>query len=264
MLYDRSTLHTYLSALKTKIISFKTSKNMLHKSLYYSTFILWKVTSVPYRFLFNPEYRSLILLKHFKAQHVHQISNYTAYNRYPDLFLTSKRLIGGKKNIKILSFGCSTGEEAYTLREYFPDALIIGVDINKHNIQKAISKNHDPKIIFSYDIEKTIQDNGPFDIIFALAVLQRTQNRYECTYDSSHIYPFNKFNTQITQLNCYLKSNGIFAIDFADYLFEDTDVASQYHALKGSHNVISDRLMFKANNQRMKNNVLLHRVFIKK
>ncbi|UPT77262.1 methyltransferase domain-containing protein [Sulfurovum sp. XGS-02] len=257
-------LHTYLSLLKAKITSFKTSKNILHKSLYYSTFILWKVTSVPYRFLFSAEYRSLILLKYFKGQYVHQVSNYTAYNRYPDIFYKIKELIGNKKNIKILSFGCSTGEEVYTLREYFPDAMIIGVDINKHNIQKAISKNNDPKIIFSYNIDETIQNNGPFDIIFALAVLQRTQNRHESTYDSSHIYPFNKFNKQITQLNCYLKSNGIFAIDFADYLFEDTDVASQYHALKGSHNVISDRLMFKANNQRMKNNVLLHRIFLKK
>lgn len=257
-------IHTYLPLLKTKITSFKTSNNILHRSLYYSTFVLWKVTSVPYRFLFNAEYRSLILLKYFKGQHAHQISNYTAYNRYPDLFLKSKELIGDRRNIKILSFGCSTGEEVYTLRQYFPDALIIGVDINKHNIQKAISKNNDPKIIFSYNIDETIQNNGPFDIIFALAVLQRTQNRHESTFDSSHIYPFNKFNTQITQLNCYLKSNGIFTIDFADYLFEDTDVASQYHALKGTHNVISDRLMFNTDNQRMKKNILLYRIFLKK
>lgn len=257
-------IHTYLSVLKEKVKSLKTSNSILDKSIYFCMFILWRVIGVPYQFVFHNEYRSLVLLKHFKRDNVHQISNYTIYNRYPDLFLKSKELTQNKRDIKILSFGCSTGEEVFTLREYFPDALIIGVDINKHNIKKAISHNHDPKIVFSHLVDETIEENGPFDIIFALAVLQRTQNRHENTLDSSYIYPFHKFNKQITQLSYHLKSNGIFVIDYADYLLEDTDVASQYHALKGSHNVISDRLMFDTKNQRMKHNVLLHRIFIKK
>jgi len=257
-------IHTYLSVLKEKVKSLKTSNHMLDKAIYFSMFILWRVIVVPYKLVFHNEYRSLVLLKYFKRDNVHQISNYTIYNRYPDLFLKSKELTQNKRDIKILSFGCSTGEEVFTLREYFPNAMIIGVDINKHNIKKATSKNLDPKIVFSHLVDETIQENGPFDIIFALAVLQRTQNRHENTFDSSDIYPFHKFNTQISQLSHHLKSNGIFVIDYADYLFEDTDVVSQYHALKGSHNVISDRLMFDTKNQRMKNKVLLHRIFIKK
>lgn len=257
-------IHTYLPLLKRKVKSLRRSDHILHKSFYYSTFVLWKVTTIPYKFLFDTEYRSLILLKYSKKDHAHQISNYTTYNRYPDLFLKSQELMKNQKDIKILSFGCSTGEEVFTLREYFPEAFIVGVDINRHNIKKAVSKNHDHKIVFSHKIDETIHEYGPFNIIFALAVFQRTQNRHENTFNSSHIYPFDKFNTQIIKLNSYLNSNGIFVIDYADYLFEDTAVTTQYRALTGEHNIMSDRFMFDAKNQRMKHKVLLHRIFIKK
>jgi len=219
---------------------------------------------IPYRFLLKPEYRSLILLKYFNKNEAHQISNYTEHNRYPDLFTKCKELMDGRKDLKILSYGCSTGEEVFTLREYFPDAFIVGVDINKRNIKKAISKNKDDKIFFSNNIEKALVQNTPFDIIFALAVFQRTENRNEKTFDSSAIYPFEKFNNKIKQLDSHLKSHGLFIIDHADYFFEDTEVVQNYHILKGQHNIIRDRYMFSNNNQKLKNYAMHHRIFIKK
>ncbi len=101
-------------------------------------------------------------------------------------------------------------------------------------------------------------------MIFALAVFQRTENRDEKTFDSSTIYPFEKFNTKITELDSHLKPKGLFVIDHADYFFEDTDSALRYHALRGEHNIIRDRYMFNRNNQKLENYIMHHRIFIKK
>ncbi|WP_309499256.1 class I SAM-dependent methyltransferase [Sulfurovum sp.] len=172
--------------------------------------------------------------------------------------------MNGKNDLKIFSYGCSTGEEVFTLRDYFPDAFIVGVDINKGNIKKAYSQNKDNKIIFSYDIERVCVQNGPFDIIFALAVFQRSDNRNESTFDSSKIYPFDKFNLKLTQLNSHLKPYGFFVIDHADYLFEDSDIARNFHFLKGNHTIVRERYLYNRNNRKMSDYVMSHRIFVKK
>ena len=256
--------NSFFSSFKQKIRTYKTSDNLLKKAFYFIILFLWRLFSIPYRFLFNLECRSLIFLKYAKGHEVHQVSNYTEYNRYPDLFSKCKELMHDRKELKILSYGCSTGEEVFTLREYFPDAFIIGVDINKRNIKKAISQNNDDKIIFSADIENTLAENGPFEIIFALAVFQRTENRNKKTFDSSTTYPFEKFNTKIMELDRNLKPNGLFVIDHADYFFENTEIVSCYHSLKGNHNIVRDRYMFDKNNQKLENYIMHHRIFIKK
>ena len=252
-----------ISSLKEKIRSYKTSNNSFKKSLYLTILFLWRLVSIPYRFILNPEYRSLIWLKYTKGHEVHQVSNHTEYNRYPDLFSKCKELMIGKKDLKILSYGCSTGEEVFTLREYFPDALIVGVDINKRNIKQAISQNNDDKVIFSSDIENTLTKNGPVDIIFALTVFQRTENRNEETFDSSTIYPFKKFDTKVMELDRHLKLNGIFVIDYSDYHFEDTHISGKYEVVKGKHNNNSLRNLYDKSNQKILDFPQYNRIYSK-
>lgn len=251
-------------SIKLKIKSWKTSEQPLQKGLYFLALLLWRAVVVPVRLLFSPKHRSLLLLKHSKRDDAHQISNYTEYDRYPDLFSAAKELIEGRENLKILSYGCSTGEEVFSLRQYFPEAQLVGVDINKTNIQVATRKNQDNGIIFSHDIEKSLATQGPFDIIFALAVLQRTENRKKTTLRSSNIYPFEKFNAKLTELDNYLKPNGLFIIDHADYRFEDANIFSHYLVSEGSHNTINQRYLFDQENQRISQYVRYHRIFIKK
>jgi chemotaxis methyl-accepting protein methylase len=47
--------------------------------------------------------------------------------------------------LKILSFGCSTGEEVRTLSEkYFPGCIIHGIDINKAIVAQTSKSNTNP------------------------------------------------------------------------------------------------------------------------
>lgn len=258
------TKRLFINSLKSQIRSWKTSDSFIKRNLYIVILIIWRPLGIPTRFLLSPHYRSLLALKYLNGKEAHQISNYTEYDRYPDLFSKCRELMNGKNDLKIFSYGCSTGEEVFTLRDYFPDAFIVGVDINKGNIKKAYSQNKDNKIIFSYDIERVCVQNGPFDIIFALAVFQRSDNRNESTFDSSKIYPFDKFNLKLTQLNSHLKPYGFFVIDHADYLFEDSDIARNFHFLKGNHTIVRERYLYNRNNRKMSDYVMSHRIFVKK
>src|SRR5262245_36265351 len=75
----------------------------------------------------------------------------TAFNRYPLIFNYVQHAIGRSRPIRLLSFGCATGEEVETLRTYFPDATIKGIDINPFNIatcRRRLERTADPKIAF--------------------------------------------------------------------------------------------------------------------
>ena len=252
-----------ISILKQKIKLFKTSRHPLKRAIYTSILYLWKTFHTIHKFLFRPDYRSFLWLKYKKNTDIHQIHNYTQHNRYPALFLASQKLMQNTPNLKILSFGCSTGEEVFTLNQYFPNADIVGVDINKKNIKKALQNNTTQKNTFSYEIESTLNENKPFDIIFVLAVLQRTENRDESIFDSSMIYPFEKFNTKIEELDYFLKKGGLFVIDQADYFFEDCKVSSKYEIIDGAYNFIRERYMFDKHNKKFPTYTLHHRIFKK-
>jgi hypothetical protein len=60
-----------------------------------------------------------------------QADQATSLNRYPDVFTAVKQFTEKHMVIhpKILSFGCSTGQEPVTLAtEYFPNSEIVGLD----------------------------------------------------------------------------------------------------------------------------------------
>src|SRR5687767_8594892 len=80
----------------------------------------------------------LVFRKLVKEQH--QLTSVTATDRYPELFTEVRSVVHDKRNLSILSFGCSTGEECFTMQSYFPNARITGVDINKSNLRKANRK----------------------------------------------------------------------------------------------------------------------------
>src|SRR5580658_5426157 len=63
-----------------------------------------------------------------------QPHNDTAPDRYPEVFALLRERLGDGAERRVLSFGCSTGAETFSLRQYLPAATIIGVDISRGNI----------------------------------------------------------------------------------------------------------------------------------
>src|SRR5882724_9636400 len=63
--------------------------------------------------------------------------NHTLLNRYPWLFQFARESLGDTADLRVLSFGCSLGEEVFALRKYFPAAAIKGIDIDRRNIDRC-------------------------------------------------------------------------------------------------------------------------------
>ncbi|WP_368657351.1 trans-aconitate 2-methyltransferase [Metabacillus halosaccharovorans] len=192
-----------IGAAKQVVKEYKSSRNPFIKlSIATLSFCWYSVKNIK-RFFVDTEFRSILLLQVFSSKNVHQTTPLTYMDRYPEIFSACRDYFGDKKDLKILSFGCSTGEEVLTLRSYFPNAYIIGADINKRSLAIYRKLPVDNKITFIHSSSSEIQKHGPFDAVFCMAVLQRKPHYIAAKGISSikKIYPFEKFEKQIIELN---------------------------------------------------------------
>jgi hypothetical protein len=170
----------------------------------------------------------LFFRKRVKEQH--QLTSVTATDRYPELFTEIRTAVSEKKDLSILSFGCSTGEECFSLQSYFPNAKTTGVDINKANLRKANRKNKYPNVQFLFSTPETIAQHGKYDVIFCMSVLCRwveTKDLQNC----GHIYHFSKFSETVSMLADQVKSNGLLVVYNSNFRFEDTEAFKGFDIL---------------------------------
>lgn len=229
--------------MNTKVSMFRTAKQLIKeqrssKSKFVKLgakilTILWNVVQIAKRVFADGDYRYLLSLQLLNRKNVHQTTPLTFMNRYPKIFTACQEYFEGKENLKILSYGCSTGEEVLTLRTYFPNAQIIGADINKRSLETCRMLPVDEKISFIYSTPSEIQKHGKFDAIFCMAVLQRKPHDVAAKgiTNLSKIYPFEKFEKQIFELDELVNPNGLLVVHFTQYSLLDTAVASKYEAL---------------------------------
>lgn len=155
---------------------------------------------------------------------IHQKNNTTQYNRYPEIFKVCKSYFKGKTP-KILSFGCSTGEECWSLTHYFPYSKITGVDIDKDILFKAELQNHHININYTTELK------GEYDLIFAMSVLCKWEDTMD-KQDISSIYHFKQFSGQVKELDSHLSKGGLLVIYNANFRLKDTDIYSKYKPYK--------------------------------
>jgi len=162
----------------------------------------------------------------------HQYNNTTYINRYPLIFNRVKEINKNQVDLKIVSFGCSTGEECYTLLEYFPNAKVVGVDINPLNLKLAKEKYaNSPAISFLHSDVFLKNNQEQYDIIFCMSVLCRwedTKNINNC----SKVYPFDMFESVVTKIDKKLKREGQMIIYNSNFQFTDTALSINYKALE--------------------------------
>jgi SAM-dependent methyltransferase len=144
----------------------------------------------------------------------HQLPNLTALNRYPEIFAAAAAAAPHAK--RVLSFGCSTGEECVTLAEYFPAAQIVGTDINPLNLLRA-RKHQNRRIRFVFARDRILGGFGGFDVVFCMAVLRTPKKRRIGQY-----YPFDRFAERARFLESLVKAGGLLVIHNATYRFSDT------------------------------------------
>jgi len=185
---------------------------------------------------FNNNLREIIVRfeKYFLGlnQEAHQLTSTTKENRYPEVFFAVKEELKSRKvnPRKVMSFGCSTGEECLTLQEYFPNSKIIGVDINKKNLRKCQRKIRHENFRFIYSDPQLIQNEAPLDIIFCMSVLCRWEET-ELVTNCDKIYPFAKFEQQVELMDRILDPGGLLIIYNSNFRFSDSRIYSRFQPI---------------------------------
>lgn len=177
------------------------------------------------RLVSGPQDRSVALLCLRRPALLFQPYDTTRDDRYPHIFRFVRGVVGDGPHIRILSFGCSTGEEVFSLRRHFPTATIVGIDINPRNIkvcdERLAQRGGDPGLVFKLADRVAAEPLESFDAIFAMAVF-RHGDLGAAPPQCDHLIRFERFEQLTGELVGSLKPGGVLAIRHANFRFSDT------------------------------------------
>lgn len=187
-----------------------------------------------WRLLVDRPYRHSRWLDLTRPEGLFQPSIDTGTDRYPYIFGFVQSELGGASDIEILSFGCSTGEEVFSLRRYFPRARIKGIDINPGNIsvcRRRLRRHPDAGIAFATANSTTSEATSSFDVIFALAVLRHGGLAAPGVMRCDHLIRFEDFAALVADFRRCLKPGGLLVIRHSNFRLCDTEVADAFETI---------------------------------
>jgi len=166
---------------------------------------------------------------------LYQPYSVTSDDRYPDIFREVRQRVADEPTIRILSFGCSTGEEVFALRRYFENSEIVGIDINPMNIALCRWRKWKwtyKRIQFITSGSAVSQQDSSIDVILAMAVFRHGDlNILPPPPRCNHRIRFADFENSVADLARTLKHGGLLVIQHAMFRFVDTSVAPEFTTL---------------------------------
>lgn len=173
--------------------------------------------------LYDARLRSEVATRWAAGSALHQDATMTWLDRYPRLFTAAQQALGRDGTHRVLSFGCSSGEEVMSLRRYFPDATIVGAEINAAQLAACARLPSDPNAHFIRSTREGIAARGPYDAVFCMAVLQRRAHVVERRglRTIARHYPFAHFAEEVRFLARQLRPGGLLVADHCQYRIED-------------------------------------------
>jgi SAM-dependent methyltransferase len=187
-----------------------------------------------WRFLYhlrNGRSRNLALLALENPRGLFQREPSTAENRYPLIFRYVAERLKEAPAPSLLSFGCATGEEVFTLRRYLPAATVKGIDINRRNIRacdrRLAAIGGDVGLSFALADSAAGEPCAHYDAIFAMAVF-RDGRLGAAPSRCDHLIRFIDFERSVELLARSLKPGGLLALRHANFRFADTSLAAGF------------------------------------
>ncbi len=175
---------------------------------------------------FNPDLRAIAAVRRNHADCVLQPYPDTAEDRYPALFDALADRLAGIAAPRILSFGCSSGEEVRALRRRMPGARIVGLDLNRRALEKARSADTSP--LSHYRLASAPDPHEAFDAILALAVFRHGDLEASRPESCAGLLLFARFEDAMAALDRCLATGGWLAIWHAHFRLLDTLCAANY------------------------------------
>ena len=165
---------------------------------------------------------------------VFQIGGDTREDRYPEIFAFVRDGLGAEGPVRLLSFGCSTGEEVFTLRRYFPRAAIDGIDINPYRIRACHARMRgapDAGLRFMAAGSTAHLPDASYDAIFCLAVLRHGGLASGPPPCCAHLIRFAAFAELVGDFARCLKPGGLLAIAHSNFRFSDAPASAGFEVV---------------------------------
>jgi SAM-dependent methyltransferase len=182
--------------------------------------------------------------------------NYTRPDRYPWLFAFAAAELRDRPQLRILSFGCSRGEEVFSLRGYFPSAQLKGIDINARNIARAQARRRSDQTLAGIGFEtaaSTVNEaDESYDAIFCLAVLCLGDLTIYGAKRSDPALRFEDFAHTVADFARCLKPGGLLVLHTTNFRFCDTPTAAHFDTvLEAQPFQLAPDVLFDCNNALM-------------
>jgi hypothetical protein len=185
-----------------------------------------------------PAVRRSSWLRASRPANLFQPFNDTSEDRYPEVFTWLQGEIEDSENVRLLSFGCSVGDEVFTLRNYFPNAYVVGIDISRGNISECRRRQQrqgDKRMHFVRAASGDREPNGDYDAVLCMAVFRHGNLGYSRPSSCEGHITFEAFDATVTQLARCLKVGGFLVVEHSNFRFRDSSSASQFDVVGMRH-----------------------------
>ena len=197
-----------------------------------------------------------------------QTSPFTLPDRYPEIFGFVRHKLADVPDSRLLSYGCSTGEEVFALRDYFPKSYISGIDINAHSIAKAqtrLGRRPDSRMQFAQAASPRSVPPESLDAIFCMAVMRQGALGSNLPDRCEHLIDFATVQALAAALSRHLNVGGSLAIWHANFRFCDMAASADFQtALRLPWCEEANHPLYGADNRRISQATYTDAVFRKK
>jgi SAM-dependent methyltransferase len=187
-----------------------------------------------WRLAVDGPYRNMMWLRWRQPAGAFQPYNDTEPNRYPRIFEFVQHLLGAQSELRILSFGCATGEEVFSLRRYFPHAAIKGIDVNTGSIAVAravLARDPDAMLSFESADSTTAEPAAAYDAIFCMAVLRHGDLALPGVTRCDHLIRFEHFAAKVADFSRCLKLGGLLIIRHSNFRLCDAPAGAAFETI---------------------------------
>jgi len=188
---------------------------------------LWRIAT-------DRQHRNVMWLRLVRPKGAFQPFTDTRANRYPRIFSFVQTALGAESEVRILSYGCSTGEEVFSLRDYFPRAVIKGIDINPGNVavcRRRARAAADKKIAFETARSTNAEATASYDAIFAMAVLRHGGLGLPGVTRCDDLLRFEEFAQAVADFSRCLKPGGLLVIRHSNFRLCDAPAGANFETV---------------------------------
>lgn len=150
---------------------------------------------------------------------------HTLPDRYPWLFASAAAHLEGIAAPRLLSFGCSRGDEVFSLRRVFPGAVIHGIDIDAGNIDRCLARADraaSRQLTFKTAADTRDEPSAHYDALFCLAVLCHGDLAVSGARRADPLLHFEAFEAVVGDFARCLKPGGLLFLHTTSFRFRDT------------------------------------------